>query len=283
MSDDFNGVRPKDDANTPINPDVEGTNAHGTAMLGAVAGNFLGVAKRVKPILVRMPRRAPNGGRWKYQDWLEGLAAINEDLGSMSGQSISAIVLMAQCWQQEAFIRLNPGTGGVERDVNDHPIYDTFGPTIAMRQQLQLLQAKGVLLITGGGNDRSLLNTIGWPQLFAVENPTLESLLLAGAISLDGMATQYPQSPQQGVPQVFAPGLDVLAAQGQPSELAKGLEANTYKIASGTSYCKRNLLICMYFDCDDANTSVSCSIYGWTGCLLLEIVASASLTLWDHA
>lgn len=92
---DFDGRHPKDDANTRVDHTVIKGNGHGTQMLSLVAGNLLGVVKRLKPILVRMPRGSPNGHGWSKEAWLKGLAAINDDLGAISGDGLRAIVLMA--------------------------------------------------------------------------------------------------------------------------------------------------------------------------------------------
>lgn len=133
--------------------------------------------------------------------------------------------------------RLDPVTGD-EQQLDGQVIDDSFGFSSQMRGLLQIMEAKGALMVTGGGNDDARVPVLGWPQTFALENPILEPLLVAGAISLDGQQIKYAQSPQQGVPHVFAPGIDVLVADGQPAALAEGLEANKYRRASGTSMCK---------------------------------------------
>jgi hypothetical protein len=61
-------------------------------MLSSLAGNTLGISKYVSPILVRMPRRGV-AGQFKPEDWIEGVAKVDDDLGTPNSET-TAIVLM---------------------------------------------------------------------------------------------------------------------------------------------------------------------------------------------
>lgn len=67
---------------------------HGTPMLSLVAGKTVGVAKNIKPIIVRMPCRLDHRGvkrGMQGADWIDGLSAINDQLDG----STPTVVLMA--------------------------------------------------------------------------------------------------------------------------------------------------------------------------------------------
>ncbi len=233
---------PKDDSGTPPSGTIEDTGkSHGTSMLSIVAGNILGVAKRLQPILVRLPRRRPTGGGFTPEDWLKGLESISSDLGPRESTELKGILLLAQDWIAEAFRRRDPQRPSeIVTDARGNFIIDFEGFTTQARALLVQLQSKGVLIVSGAGNGRSATPIIGWPQVFAFDkqDPPLDSLLLVGAISTDGKEVKYSMSPDKGLPQVFAPGIDILTAQGKPIELAKGLQTHKYTSGSGTSICK---------------------------------------------
>ena len=82
-------------------PNMRG-NYHGTSMLSLVTGKLAGVAKKVAPIIVRLP----NG--WAHNDagergwrgftpeiWSNALSKVLDDLGSEHRTEASAVVLLA--------------------------------------------------------------------------------------------------------------------------------------------------------------------------------------------
>ncbi len=68
--------QPKDDSG--LTEDKTGGKAHGTCMLSKVAGHYFGVAKKVDPVIVRVPRRG--GGPANKEDYLEGISKVYDDL-----------------------------------------------------------------------------------------------------------------------------------------------------------------------------------------------------------
>ncbi|KAK5173746.1 uncharacterized protein LTR77_002427 [Saxophila tyrrhenica] len=54
---------------------------HGTAMLSLIAGKTLDIAKKVNPVIVRLPKPAKATGSFSPQDFIDYLGKINDDLG----------------------------------------------------------------------------------------------------------------------------------------------------------------------------------------------------------
>lgn len=100
-------VGPDRNGNQPTRTDSRNNNFeyHGTAMLSLVAGSTLGVAKKVTPMVVRLPGalfiRNEQGvedfaGSFTPEDWLSALGMVNDELRGRTGASASCVVLMAQ-------------------------------------------------------------------------------------------------------------------------------------------------------------------------------------------
>ncbi|KAI1337020.1 peptidase S8/S53 domain-containing protein [Xylariaceae sp. FL0016] len=120
---DEDSLTSQDDSDLPrggILRDSEGTiradaKAHGTAMLSLAVGKKYGVAKRAKPVLVRLPRRLPNGGGMTISDYVTGLGLISQDLDQYQagrgqyGKAATAVVLMAFQWPKSYWISNNTG------------------------------------------------------------------------------------------------------------------------------------------------------------------------------
>ena len=206
--------------------------AHGTAMLSLAAGNTLGVAKKVSPVLVRMPRRNPLGRGFTQEDFLDGLGQIFDDM-TITGSQVSAIVLLSLAYPKEEFNRRN-SVGDWLRDDNGNLIDDSFGWSTRCKALLKGIAEKGGLVVTGAGNQDG--NIIMWPAMFAKagEADPISSLLVVGGVSTDGQSLTYTYPLDNGIPHVYAPGSGpgLRAANGQPVAISNG---NTYKDSSGTS------------------------------------------------
>lgn len=208
-------------------------------MLGAVAGNTLGVAKKIKPILVRMPRRYSFGKGFTKEDWLDGITAIQSRL-TTSGPGVSSIVLIAQGWPDEAFALRRPD-GSFILDDNNHQIISDLEFNVRTKALLAAIAESNALVITGSGNipgpDASPVDNR--PAVFAktTEVNPLKALLVVGAMTIDAqLAPRFPIELAAGVPQIFAPGYKVKVANGQPVALANG---QPYRDGYGTSEGKR--------------------------------------------
>lgn len=112
-------------------------------MLSLVTGELMGVSKGVQPTLVRMPRRrtGEGSGGATFEDWIEGLSRINDDLEGSSDET-SAIILMATFFPRRRF-----QVQGQDQSA---------GFSGRMRQLLLDLVSKGALPITGAGNSGSV-------------------------------------------------------------------------------------------------------------------------------
>ncbi|KAF2159857.1 hypothetical protein M409DRAFT_60451 [Zasmidium cellare ATCC 36951] len=203
--------QPQDDSQT----DAAGTNpfggAHGTTMLSLVAGDTVGVAKSADLIAVRMPRRAPLGGGFTAEDFLEGLEQVSRDLED-SSSTTRAVVLLAHHYLLERFIRREPGGAPVQ------PVtYDYQGWEGNLIRLLNNLISKGALIVTGSGNNGNQVIE-GWPaRLGKPSYPGyISSLLVAGALSTNGQEwwDRTNNELAEGLPNICAPGLDVKAADG---------------------------------------------------------------------
>lgn len=210
-------------------------------MLSVVAGNTVGVAKRATIVLVRLPRRRSNGALpFTKEQWLTALNAVAQDLSSQ-GTSVSAIIHMPVGVPQQEFIRRSPGGEWVRDPLNpDQYLYDEsaeFGWTANVKLLLNNIVANGGFLVTGSGNT-------GWqPAIYpakfcrADESSPITSMLVVGAVANngnnDGARLPYDVNPDQnGYPHVYAPGVDVRVANGQPYDIRAG---NSYRQGKGTS------------------------------------------------
>lgn len=210
-------------------------------MLSLVAGNTLGIAKRASVVVVRLPRRSsgPLAGSFTPADYIDGLSIINEDIfvngPPLPSQDISAVVMLAQAYHREAFYRRNPRTGDLIEDANNRPIDDGQGWKNQCKRLIESLATTNrALAVTGLGNDPGTADGF-YPASFAASteaNP-LKTLLVAGAIKSDGGSARYANDRANiGIPHVFAPGVDISAADGQPTQIQAG---QPYKNSEGNS------------------------------------------------
>ena len=108
-------------------------------MLGFVTGRHLGSAKNVEPWVVRMPRRSVDGGNYHAEDWLRGVTMINERITEKTDVT-QAIVCLSWLYSIGLF--------------------DNRGPEFREEWKRELANAitelseKGVLVVTGSGNQR---------------------------------------------------------------------------------------------------------------------------------
>lgn len=185
---------------------------HGTAMLSLIAGYELGVAKRVTPILARVPRRNPNGLGATPEDWLAAIAAVSDDLdqyqAGRSGNTATAIVLLAIYYPRTLFIKGD----------TDYSLY------IANKWAgvLNSMVAKGAVLVTGSGNaneDSGGTTVDGFPGGFGsnppINNwPYIPELLVAGPLIPSTGAVSAQTKMGNAVPNIWAPGDSIYAANG---------------------------------------------------------------------
>lgn len=94
-------------------------------MLSKVAGNVYGVAKKVNPVLVRVPRFA------NTESWLDGLSAITDDLGARSDNSAKSVLSMSFYYPPD---RVTPAW------------------VSKAKMHLQWHASHGILPVTGSGN-----------------------------------------------------------------------------------------------------------------------------------
>ena len=180
-------------------------------MLSLVAGKTVGVAKNIDPVVARLPSDS-----YSEDDWLTGLGMINDDMGAQAQLQAKFIVLLAAYYPPHAF----PGNnqGWVNRC---HVI-------------LEAMASKGAIVVTGSGNSDYGQQVDGWPANFGKRtNPAnIPSLIVAGALTPEGGGPIYATDPLGGIPQVYAPGIRVRVAEGDPTN------EELYRWSKGTSDCQ---------------------------------------------
>ena len=176
---------------------------HGTAMLSLVAGQRLGVAKNVNPVIVRLPGvtftqvgSSTVRSGFSPQDWIEGLSRINDDLGKDPVRWASCVVLLAQYFPRSMFENNNPGSW-----------------TTRAHGLIRDMISKGAVVVTGSSNLGRGSIIDGWPATFGKplmqnELMNIPSLIVAGAISGDGKVAAYAYDNAGGIPHVYAPVSD---------------------------------------------------------------------------
>ncbi|KAK7955680.1 uncharacterized protein PG986_004902 [Apiospora aurea] len=223
--DEENGVN--DDSYLPASQrcwhdDPRQCKSHGTLMLGFIAGAHLGVAKKVKPYLVRVPRRNKYGGGTNPEDWLNGVIKVLELFDKPSKTTLAILNLS---WSRD------------EETFNKHPDSAKDG-FFSFRNRLaaliNLLIRNGVFVVTGSSNDNGKMN--GWPGLYGVPREKIwksighfkstwhyiPELLVVGALNpADGK--RWSKSGVSGdnegsFPELYAPGDHVIGANGDKSK-----------------------------------------------------------------
>ena len=126
-------------------------NYHGSAMLSLVTGKTVGVAKRVKPIVVRLPVHwtQDRNGNPLYQgytkeNWIDALGRVLDNLGEKHQDQATSVVLLATYFPASSLVE--PG-GFLTRAWN----------------QIEELAKRGAVVVTGSGMYPS--NVITLPRM----------------------------------------------------------------------------------------------------------------------
>ncbi|KAH6891280.1 peptidase S8/S53 domain-containing protein [Thelonectria olida] len=234
---DYDGVAREDDSQTDVDLKTKGK-SHGTSMTSVIAGKTLGVAKSIKPHLARLPRRN-NIGYWTQEDFIDTIAAIDERLANDGGAN--GVLLLAHYYIRPAFYRLKGDGTADPLLINGEPIDQSFGFEWRLHTIIQSIVEKGMLVITGSGNEPGKSTIDGWPQNYAKRDDSLRipELLVVGAVQPDepgdGVLGYGSTDLAQGLPHVYAPGHLVQAAEGNSNQWGGG---GYYKRTSGSSIGK---------------------------------------------
>lgn len=141
---DYDGQNHEDDSGLPLGghcPRGTHCNPHGTSMLGMVASKNLGIAKKVNPVVVRVPRKKQGGRGYSAQDFLDGVSKVNDVFTDDSGKT-RAILSLSWYYDQALFaseVDHFTGTGFYLWKAQLHRL-------------LKNLIRKGVFVVTGSGN-----------------------------------------------------------------------------------------------------------------------------------
>ncbi|KAK2763346.1 hypothetical protein FQN54_009982 [Arachnomyces sp. PD_36] len=228
VRDDYDGKQTKDDSGAPLGGKCVGKcKPHGTTMLSLVAGKRLGIAKKVKPYLVRMPRMKKSGRGAGPEYWLRGVSIVGDQFTDNS-ETVRAIINLSFHYSLEKFQGGQPGA--------TEEAYDVW--TRRLNAHITSLIQKGVFVVTGSGNGEFR----GYPALFGGMGLQLQipEILVVGAVRANGNAwIQSYMNPGLQIPHISAPGERVVAAQGDKAKWEKSRFLNkpegTYKISDGTS------------------------------------------------
>jgi hypothetical protein len=113
-----------------------GKPGHGSCMLTRAAGHKYGVAKKIDPVIVRVP-----SFHFGMEYWMQGLKHILNDVGDGK----RAVLLMALYWP-----RKTDGGDFVFKGIDGSDGYDTIRQKLG--DLLRKLIEKGVTPVTGTGN-----------------------------------------------------------------------------------------------------------------------------------
>ncbi|KAL3293697.1 Subtilase family protein [Colletotrichum asianum] len=255
VGEDIDGQQNRDDSNIQQNGECATPvhcKAHGTAMLSIIAGANIGIAKKVNPIMVRVPRRQKKGGGASPEQWLSALSAVDDAIPDQSATT-RAILCMAQGHESENFRRdwVKQNKGKVQ-DAETEAFEQWARFRLRMHRILTSLIAKGVFIVTGSGN-AFVLNTL--PAEFAPEHQkdhslSIPELLVVGAADIsDGSRWWKSGLGTAGVPHIYAPGEKLIVAEGnkaawpgrvedqdKPTQRRQtGDKKSFYKFSQGTS------------------------------------------------
>ncbi|KAI0835867.1 peptidase S8/S53 domain-containing protein [Hypoxylon sp. FL0890] len=233
VGQDIGGGNANDDSSTDPSTDPDNRynvgKAHGTAMLSLVTGAQVGVSKGAKPYLVRMPRRIiPKGtsgnrsGQSTNEDWLEGISKVNDHLAGRCSET-RAILLLAIFIPRSSF----------RRDGKDC----SAGFDARMRFLLNDLVSKGVLPITGAGNDTNMGTTIdGFPANYGrTDYRPIPELMVVGGVHSSAFALGSPTDFDRGLPHIFAPSQAIKCADGNRGLWGMMERDDTYRSATSSS------------------------------------------------
>ncbi|KAK2787714.1 hypothetical protein FQN53_004737 [Emmonsiellopsis sp. PD_33] len=228
VADDYDGKKHKDDGGTPIGGKcIQGQNCnpHGTSMLGFVAGKRVGIAKKVKPYIVRVPRRKQSGSGGTPDDYLRGVALVNDAFTGDSG-TVRAILNLSWRYNLQLFKQ-----GAPEATNQDFEVWKE-----RLHVHITSLIRKGVFVVTGSGNGYP-----GYPGLFgsSKDDKNIPELLVVGAANpvTGKRGTTSFFEPSIGIPHIYGPGEDVIAPDGNKATWRRPIfpDRGTYKVSTGTS------------------------------------------------
>ncbi|KAF6823680.1 hypothetical protein CMUS01_10593 [Colletotrichum musicola] len=230
VGNDYDGKQHRDDSGAKLGGacDPEKCNPHGTSMLSVLAGANLGIAKKVKPIVVRAPRRHEDGSGASPEDWLETLVVIHNLFPNESEMTL-AIVSMSWTYSLLKYKRSWMGTNPQSTDQEVAESFELF--KTRLRAILRNLIRKGLFVVTGSGNTGVMES---YPALFGGEDVPAEhripELLVVGATDMyDGKIWgKSGRKVEAKLPHIYAPGASVLVANGD-------MAAPRYKQSAGTS------------------------------------------------
>lgn len=207
---------------------TNGIKGHGTCMLSLVCGASVGVAKRVKPWLVRVPRRVPAGtspanavAGASAEDYVDGVSAVLNALQGSAGTSAQTEAILLMSWYYPRPVFKGPNN----EDQSD-------GFRIRLWQLLTALVRKGVLPITGSGNLRGASMGGVWPDTWpaaygfptsaASDFTTISEILVVGGVNVpagDIWASTIVDT--RGIPHMYAPSNPIRCASAQAGDHLK--------------------------------------------------------------
>lgn len=150
VDDDYDGERREDDSGLPSDghcPPEKRCKPHGTSMLDMVAGAKLGIAKKVKPVLVRVPRIKPQGGGASPEHYLEAVAMADSAFTGDSGET-RAILSLSWVYSSDIFM---------VGEFLTRPIFELW--KLRLYKILKSLVRKGVFVVTGSGNNAEVCSS----------------------------------------------------------------------------------------------------------------------------
>ncbi|KAI8277031.1 hypothetical protein K4K60_007263 [Colletotrichum sp. SAR11_57] len=220
-----------------------------------VGEDFDGIAKKAKPIMVRVPRREKQGGGATPEDWIDAMSAVAGVFADKT-TTTRAILCMAQGHKFDDFKSDWEKTNKKEGQDNEKLISEAW---IIFRKSmhgiLTGLIEKGFFIVTGAGNGAAI-NTL--PATFSSEltkdfDLSIPELLVVGAAHPDKgnrwwMSGQPPNT-ADAIPHIYAPGANLLVANGNRDEWPEtsqseganaekrqnGNRKSPYKFSQGTS------------------------------------------------
>lgn len=181
-----------------------------------------------------MPRYKETGGIARAEDYLRGVALVDEAFTDNS-DTVRAIINLSWHYPWLGFKDNKSHITEEDYEVWKRQLYN----------HIRSLIRKGVFVVTGAGNG----NAKGYPAFFGVSGTELEIpevLVVGGADPRTGEKAKTSfWDPSVNIPHIYAPGTDVIAAQGDKAKWTReglGLrKKGGYKVSDGTSDGKSKL------------------------------------------
>ena len=148
---DFDGELREDDSQQPEIPVGNVDIGHGTCMLSRIGGHIFGVAKKIAPIIARVPPERWTGGAVAHEEYLEALKRVDQDMGDGK----KAIVNISWLIQRREF-----GKWAFPRK-DDESVDDSEWFEEAIHEVLVSIIKKGGYVFAGSGNE----GTVSWNPL----------------------------------------------------------------------------------------------------------------------